>query len=179
MDNRYRLSIALIVAVSVFVPVHFFNFHGSVPNFRQVSGGGELFDVKTASSQDDLYTRVAGYGEEGRRNYAFRNKTVDVALPFSLLPFLVLLMLRGLKPFPFNRPTRLALVAVPFLYVLFDLAENGSVLLILEQYPDRASAFETILPYLTLIKRTAVVAALLVPLGLMGYSRHKQAARKR
>lgn len=72
--------------------VHALDFPGSVPNFRNRSGGGILLDIKPAFSEAGVYERLDSYGEEGRRIYSFRNATVDVVLPLSLLPFLFLFM---------------------------------------------------------------------------------------
>ena len=53
--------------------VHALDFHGSVPNFRNRSGGGILLDIKPAFSEAGVYERLDSYGEEGRRIYSFRN----------------------------------------------------------------------------------------------------------
>ena len=93
--RRHTLLIATVVAVTVVVAVHTLDFPGSVPRFEKISGGGVLLDAVPAFSVDDVYARLAGYGEEGRAGYAFRNLTVDVLLPLSMLPFLFLVIWRG------------------------------------------------------------------------------------
>jgi hypothetical protein len=166
--RRHTLLIATIVAVTVVVAVHAFDFPGSVPRFEKVSGGGVLLDAIPAFSVDDVYARLSGYGEEGRASYAFRNLTVDVLLPLSVLPVLFLIARRAGASWPSVSAFRLVLLAVPFVYVVFDLAENGLVLSLLSSYPDRQPAVAAVLPYVTSIKRVASLLAIVVPLSILG-----------
>ena len=78
MTTRTIFLTALVWAVVVVLVVHFLDFPGSVPNFRQVSGGGTLLDASPAFTADSVYQRLGEYGDEGRRNYSFRNVTVDI-----------------------------------------------------------------------------------------------------
>jgi len=146
------------------VAVHLLEFPGSVPDFEKKSGGGVLLDAKPSFSEDGVYDRLEAYGELGRRNYAFRNATVDVLLPFSVLPFLVLLMRDSIRRLHFRRATQVVLLSLPLVYVIFDLAENGSVLVLLARYPERLTFFAAVLPYLTVIKRGASLLAIAVPI---------------
>src|SRR5688500_9751956 len=86
-------------AFLVVLGVHLLQFPGSVPDFNRASGGGVLLDAQPAFTPDGVYGRLAGYGEEGRRNYSFRNVTTDVLLPVSLLPFLFLLTRRAVASY--------------------------------------------------------------------------------
>ncbi len=161
------LFASLVVAVVAVVAVHFLQFPGSVPDFIRASGGGSLFDVKPSFSPEATYERLSAYGERGRKNYAFRNLTIDVILPLSVFPFLFLLMRYVLSRL---RPSRVIgglLLALPILYVAFDLAENASVLALLSNYPNRLEVVPVILPYLTVIKRAASLLALVVPLAIL------------
>jgi hypothetical protein len=141
---------------------------GSVPNFERFSGGGVLLDVKPSFSEEATYQRLSNYGEEGRNNYAFRNLTVDVLLPLAVLPALFLLMVHALKRFSLGRAPRAFLYSLPFVYVIFDFAENGIVLALLAYFPDRVHLLAGILPYLTIVKRTASLLALAIPLLIFG-----------
>lgn len=170
MTNNRLFVPALLVAVLIVFVVHFLDFPGSVPDFRKASGGGTLLDVKPSFSEEEIYRRLASYGEEGRDNYAFRNGTVDVLLPLGVLPFLFLLMLRAANRLTLGRPARSFLLSLPFLYVIFDLAENGSVLALLANFPDRMRLLSAALPYLTSVKRAASILALVIPLLVFGYS---------
>ena len=178
MTSRRIFVFAFIWAAVVIIAVHTADFPGSVPNFRDNSGGGILLDVKPAFTPDEIYGRLGGYGEQGRRNYAFRNRTVDILLPLSVLPFFLLLARRSLpagsRPF-----ARWMLIALPSLYVLFDFVENATVLRLLAAYPDRLNALANTLPYTTVLKRTASLLAVVIPLGMLGlqYARARMAPK--
>ena len=87
MRTHRTFFIALAWASLMAFVVHFLDFPGSVPNFREVSGGGTLLDALPAFTPDETYQRLAAYGEAGRQNYSLRDVTVDVLLPPSVLPF--------------------------------------------------------------------------------------------
>lgn len=178
MTNRKLYVTSLLVAVLIVFAVHFLEFPGSVPDFRRASGGGVLLDVRPSFSEEETYRRLAAYGEEGRDNYAFRNRTFDVLLPLGVLPFLFLLMLRAANRLTLGRPARAFLLSLPFVYVVFDLAENGSVLALLANFPVRMHVLATLLPYLTTVKRAASMLALVIPLLIFGYSLVRRRPRR-
>jgi hypothetical protein len=161
--------LALVWAALIVVVVHFVDFPGSVPNFTDVSGGGTLLDAVPAFTADEVYARLTGYGEQGRQNYSFRNVTVDVLLPLSVLPFLFLLALRASTSLSHRPLLRMLSVSVPFVYVMFDLLENATVLRLIASYPDRVDLLASSLPYTTMIKRAASLLAIFVPLGILGF----------
>lgn len=166
---KHRLAVAFAVAMVVFVTVHFVDFPGSVPDFRRASQGGVLLDMTPAFSEDALYARLDGYGAAGRANYAFRNVTADVLLPLALLPFLFLWMRRMLDRLSPGAAARAALLAIPVVYVLFDLVENGMVLALLARFPVRMHLLSSVLPYVTIVKRAASMLAIFVPLGILAF----------
>lgn len=167
---KHKMTAAFAVAIVVFVAVHFVNFPGSVPDFRRASGGGTLLDMTPEFSEEALYARLAGYGAAGRSNYAFRNITADVLLPLALLPFLFLWMRSALDRMALGRPARTLLLAIPVLYVVFDLVENGTVLALLANFPVRMHLLSAVLPYLTIVKRTASMLAIFGPPTLFAFA---------
>lgn len=169
MRNPTVFAAAFIWAVLVVVAVHFLEFPGSVPDFQQKSGGGTLLDAVPAFTADGIYERLDAYGDEGRKNYAFRNVTVDILLPLSVLPFLFLLMLRAVAAVPVGRLVRAALLSVPLVYVICDLLENSIVLVLLNSYPERRDTLAMNLPTATIIKRIASLLAIGVPLMVLGF----------
>ena len=170
MTNRKPLGLAFLVALLVVIAVHFLDFRGSVPNFVKRSGGGTLLDVKPSFSEEELYDRLEAYGESGRTDYFFRNVTVDAVLPLSLLPFLFLFMLAALNDLRAGRLTRALLLSVPIAYVVFDFAENATVLALLSRFPERVHFPAIALPYLTTVKRTASILALGLPLAMFAFA---------
>lgn len=170
MSKRTTFIASLLWAVLVVVVVHFALFPGSVPDFQRASSGGVLLDASPEFTADGVYDRLAGYGDQGRKNYSFRNLTVDVFLPLSVLPFLFLLMRRAVARVAPGRTLVLVLLAVPLVYVMFDFLENSIVLVLLRCYPERVNLLAVSLPYATIVKRIASVVAIVVPLGLLGVS---------
>jgi hypothetical protein len=169
MNTRKTFLFAAVWALVVVLAVHFLQFPGSVPDFSRATRGGVLLDAAPAFTPDATYERLASYGEAGRRNYSFRNVTVDVLLPVSVFPFLFLLIRRAtsrssLRPFLIR-----VLLAVPVVYVALDFLENASVLALLARYPERMNALAASLPYTTIIKRTASVLALGVPATMLSW----------
>ncbi|HYT66245.1 MAG TPA: hypothetical protein VEL51_07510 [Vicinamibacterales bacterium] len=154
-------------ALLVVLAVHLLQFPGSVPDFNRASGGGVLLDASPAFTSDAVYERLAGYGEAGRQNYSFRNVSVDVLLPLSVLPFLFLFIGRAVSRFSFRPLLRAVFLSVPVVYVAFDLLENASVLALLANYPERMNVLAASLPYTTLIKRAASLLALGIPLAMV------------
>jgi hypothetical protein len=169
MGTRKAFVIAGLWAFVVVIAVHFLQFPGSVPDFNRASAGGILLDASPAFTPDGIYHRLAGYGDAGRRNYAFRNVTIDVLLPLSVLPFLVLLIRRALARYSLGPVLRGLLLSVPVAYVVFDLLENASVVTLLTNYPERMNALAASLPYTTLVKRAASLIALGIPLAMLGF----------
>lgn len=167
--TRVVFIVAFVIALSVFIAVHFLSFPGSVPDFAKSSGGGVLLDMKPEFSQDGTYQRLAGYGEAGRANYSFRNVTSDVLLPLGLLPFLLLLMSRAVNMSSMGKATRMTLLALPLAYALLDLAENASVLALLSRFPERLPLTSAVLPYLTVLKRAASLLSIFLPLLIMSF----------
>ena len=164
MKNRALLAVASLLAVLVVFAVHSLDFPGSVPDFVRASGVGVLFDVKPSFSEDVIYRRLTDFGERGRTNYAFRNRTVDVLLPLAIFPALLLLMVHTAGRFSLGRGLRAALYSLPFVFVIFDFAENALVLGLLASFPDRAPLLAGALPYLTMVKRIASLLSLTIPL---------------
>lgn len=178
MSRRF-FALAFLFALVVVVAVHALDFPGSVTDFTRSSGGGALLDTEPSFSEAVIYERLAAYGELGRENYAFRNLTIDIFLPLSLLPLLLLSMQHGLERVSLGRGPRAFLLFLPLVYLAFDLAENASVLVLLANFPARVHSVAMVLPYLTAIKRAALISAILIPLSIVSLSfvRSKLATR--
>lgn len=170
LRKPHAFKITMAWAILIVLAVHFLIFPGSVPRFKQLSGGGVLLDIAPSFQVDKVYERLAGYGSSGRDEYTFRNLTVDIVPPLSVFPFLYLFMAKAVNSARLTRPMVLLLFSFAVGYVLFDLAENTNVLILLDRYPDRLELVAAILPYVTLVKRAASVLALAVPAALLVFN---------
>lgn len=155
-----RNLLSVFIAVITVWAIHAGDFSGSVPRFRQESGG-ELFDTKIARSSEEVFERIDGFGACGRAEYMFRNVTTDIVLPLSVLPMLVLCT-RQWRDRRRSPKLRLALGAAPFIYVFFDLVENFVVYFLIAQHPDANEALAHILPWLTIVKRIGAFTSLAI-----------------
>lgn len=171
---RTAFVLATVLAVVVVLAVHAVDFPGSVPRFERLSGGGVLLDAVPSFSVNGVYSRLSGYGEQGRASYWSRNLTVDVLLPLSVLPLLLLLARRAGERFQGKRLLPQLLLVLPFAYVAFDFVENAQVLVLLSNYPLRMDAIAGVLPYVTSVKRLASLLAIFVPLSILVFGLCKQ-----
>lgn len=170
MNSRILYVTSILLAVLVVFAVHALDFPGSVPDFERSSGGGVLLDIKPSFSEEMTYQRLAGYGAEGRNNYFFRNLTVDIVLPLAVFPALFLSMWHALRRFSVGPAARALLFSLPFIYVAFDIIENAMVLALLGYFPDRMHLLAATLPYITVVKRSASLLALAIPVLIFGVS---------
>ena len=167
MTSRAIFILAGVWGLSVAVAVHLLDFPGSVPDFQHASGGGTLLDAVPAFTSPETYARLDAYGPAGRKNYATRTVTVDVLLPLSVLPFLFLVARRAVAAATLGGVARTALLAMPFVYVIFDFIENGLLLALIAEYPNQLEVLPRLLPFITVIKRAASLLALALPLTLL------------
>ena len=122
--------------------------------------GGEMLDVKAGYSHEDAVAAMEGYGEQGRRVYAWSAGTLDTLLPLVYASFLAGVIYRFR---PTERYWRLA--CLPLLAGALDLGENVQIILMLAGYPDvsagqvaSASLFTTLKSYALLLSMALAVS---------------------
>lgn len=138
-------------------------------------GGALPLDLHFAYTPEHAYQLIESYGENGRRSYAVAALTLDVAYPiaYSLLFAVALTLLLRRLPAQFGRLYRLRLL--PFLVGLFDLAENVTVVALIESYPERLDAVARLASFFTSAKWTiaAVTIAVMLLAGAGIARRHR------
>jgi hypothetical protein len=169
MNSNKVFYASLVWALLMFFVIHFLKFPGSVPDFREASGGGALLDNSVEFSSDGVYQRLESIGDEGRANYRFRNLTIDLLLPLSLFTFLFLWMRRSTERFLSRPRMRGLLLALPLVYLVFDFIENFLVIVLIEHYPARVDSLASMLAYITILKRIGVFSSLGVLFALLNY----------
>lgn len=125
--------------------------------------GGEMLDVKTRYSHEEAIATMEGYGEQGRKVYAWSAGTLDTLLPLVYASFLAGVIYRFR---PAQRHWWLA--CLPLLAGALDLGENVQIILMLAGYPDvsaeqvaSSSLFTTLKSYALLLSLAlAVVLAI-------------------
>lgn len=167
--NSNRIFYGTILwALLMFFVIHFLHFPGSLPDFREASGGGALFDNAIAYTPQEVYQRLDAFGERGRDNYLFRNLTVDMLLPLSLFPFLYLWMRRSTQNLG-SVSLRHGFLALPWIYLIFDIIENLIVVALIRQFPMEMPSLASVLPYVTLLKRLGVFSSLIIALTRLSF----------
>ena len=161
------MLLAFALAFAAFAATHLLPIPGSVRSLTAAMGGQPIFDMKPSLSSDEVYQRLAGFGEAGRAAYRSTVLTTDVIFPLCVLIFLFLLARYVADRLNLSRGRRLLLLAVPIAYFISDMAENVAIYTMLSSYPDRQEIIGGAIGYVTLFKRLAQGAAIMVPILLL------------
>ena len=100
--------------------------------FPNLPIGGDMLDVKKLGyTFDEAETALKGYGEQGRRVYAWSSATLDTVFPVVYASFLAGFVYRF-------RPGECLwwLAYLPVAAGVLDLCENVQIILMLCQYPN-------------------------------------------
>ena len=92
---------------------------------------GDLLDVRSGYTHEEVVVAMDRYGEQGRRVYAWSAATLDTLLPLVYVSLLAGAVYRF-------RPTERAwrLVWLPVAAGALDLGENVQIIVMLTRYPD-------------------------------------------
>lgn len=132
------LTLVLLVAVFPALPI-----------------GGALLDAGSGYTHQEAIDAMEGYGEDGRRVYAWSSATLDTLLPVAYVSLLAGLIYR-LRPV--ERLWWLA--CLPLAAGALDLGENVQIIVMLSQYPDVSVAQVTAASSFTLLRGLAIVGCL-------------------
>lgn len=117
--------------------------------------GGESLDSRNGYTHQEAVAAMEGYGEGGRRLYAWSSATLDTLLPIVYASFLAGLIYR-LRPT--ERVWRLSYL--PLVAGGLDLGENVQIVLMLAQYPDVSAGQVAVASSFTLLKSFAISSCL-------------------
>ncbi len=117
--------------------------------------GGEMLDVKAGYTHPEVVAAMEGYGEQGRRVYAWSSGILDTLLPITYVSVLAGFVYRF-------RPTeRFGILAhLPLAAGVLDLCENALIILMLTRYPDVSAGYVATASFLTVSKGYAVLICL-------------------
>lgn len=166
MTSRRSVLIALGIALAAFVATHLLPIPWSVHQLTAAMGGQPIFDMKPSFSTDEVYQRVAAFGEVGRAAYSRTVLTTDVVFPLCVLAFLFLLARYTAEQLTPARALRGLLLTMPIVYFVSDMAENAAIFVILSDFPARHELIGSYLGYLTVVKRVTQAGAILLPAAL-------------
>ena len=119
--SRTRVLVATFAATLVLL----------VAVFPALPVEGDLLDVRSGYTHEEVVDAMEGYGERGRRVYAWSSATMDTLLPLAYVSLLAGFVFRF-------RPTERAwrLAWLPVAAGALDLGENLQIIVMLTRYPD-------------------------------------------
>lgn len=117
--------------------------------------GGELLDEKAGYTHEEAVAAMEGYGERGRRTYAWSAATLDTLLPLVYASFLAGAVYR-LRP----AERFWALAWLPLAAAALDLCENVQIIVMLTGYPDVSAGQVASASLCTMLKSYALLLSL-------------------
>jgi NAD dependent epimerase/dehydratase family enzyme len=143
--SRISLWLLFFATIGVLLAENLLNFRLSVPYMSALSGGLPLLDMRIWYSSDEAYRLFEAFGAAGRDAYQHLFLTVDILIPFMVSLFLWSAMSQG----ALRRFRALALAGGAF-----DYLENGVILVLLANYPQRLDQLVTLAALFTLLKQS-------------------------
>jgi hypothetical protein len=160
------VAVAFLIFLTIFIVTHVFKFPGSLAYYMEVSGGQKILDMSPSFNSSEVYQRLDAMGDVGRNAYFRLILTIDFVFPVAVLMFLFtwsrFLTVRS----DIGTKAQLVLGALPFVYFSADLIENISALIILWHYPNPISIVGAGVGFFTVIKRSAMMLSLFLPLSI-------------
>src|SRR5262245_56663336 len=137
-----------VLAVGGLVVENSFDFVGSVPYFRRITGGLGILDMLPLPNAERAHRALALLGAEGRYQYAVLLGTFDVLFPLTLALFFDS-WLAGRRRF------------LPWLTLALDYAENVACGVLVATFPHESSWVASLAGVLTALKFAGYAACLL------------------
>jgi hypothetical protein len=142
-----RRALLTALALGAFIVENSFDFVGSVPYFRRLTGGLGILDGLPLPDAERAHRALALLGADGRRQYALLLLTFDV-----LFPLVVALFFRAwLTP---------RLRALPWATLALDYAENIACGVLLATFPHESPTVASLAGVLTALKLAGYAACL-------------------
>jgi hypothetical protein len=150
-----KRAVLTALALIAFVVENSFDFVGSVPYFRRITGGLGILDMLPLPNPERAHRALELLGADGRRQYAHLLLEFDILFPLALA-----LCFRAWLG---NR-----LRWLPWATLGLDYAENGVCGVLLATFPHESAAVAALAGVLTALK-TLGYAACLLALGWLAW----------
>jgi hypothetical protein len=158
-----KRKVLTVLALGLLVVENGFDFVGSVPYFRRITGGLGILDMLPFPDAERAHRALAALGADGRQQYALLLVTFDAVFPLTLALF-------------FNAYIVGRLRVLPWLTLALDYAENVACLVLVATFPHEAAWIASLAGVLTAFKFAGYLACVLA----MAYaSWHALAERRR
>jgi len=161
MKDRTKRAVLTALALSAFVVENTFDFTGSVPYFKRITGGLGILDMLPLPNPERAHRALELLGADGRRQYAILLLTFDILFPLTLALF-------------FRAWWGKRLRWLPWAALGLDYGENVLCGVLLATFPHESSAIASLTGTVTALK-TLTYAMCLAVLGLTAWeSQHRR-----
>jgi hypothetical protein len=142
-----KRAILTVVALGALVVENSFDFVGSVPYFKRLTGGLGILDMLPLPDPERAHRALALLGNDGRRHYAILLLTFDILFPLTVALF-----------FRAWLPSRLRWL--PWATLALDYAENIACGVLVATFPHESAAVASLAGILTALKFAGYAACL-------------------
>ena len=143
-----KRAVLTFLAVGAFVVENSFDFVGSVPYFRRLTGGLGILDLLPFPDPERAHRALALLGADGRHQYAVLLLTFDVLFPLTVAFF-------------FRAWLDARLRWLPWLTLALDYAENVACGVLVATFPHESARVASLAGVLTALKFTGYAGCLL------------------
>jgi hypothetical protein len=147
-----RRALLSVLAVTALIVENAFDFVGSVPHFRRLTGGLGILDLLPLPDPQRAHRALELLGPAGRHQYALLLVTFDVLFPLTLALF-------------FHAWLRGRLRLLPWVTLGLDYAENVACGILLATFPNESATVASLAGVLTAAKFAGYAACLLALLS--------------
>jgi hypothetical protein len=143
-----KRRVLTVLALGLLVVENGFDFVGSVPYFRRITGGLGILDMLPFPDAERAHRALAALGADGRHQYALLLVSFDVLFPLTLALF-------------FGAFIRGRLRFLPWLTLALDYAENVACLVLVGTFPHESAWVASLAGVLTALKFAGYLACVL------------------
>jgi hypothetical protein len=143
-----KRRVLTLLALGLLVVENGFDFVGSVPYFRRITGGLGILDMLPFPDPERAHRALASLGADGRHQYALLLVTFDVLFPLTLALFFGAFIGRRLR-------------FLPWLTLALDYAENVVCLVLVATFPHESAWVASLAGVLTAFKFAGYLACVL------------------
>ncbi len=161
-----KRALLTVLALGAFAVENAFDFRGSVPYFRRITGGLGILDMLPLPNPERAHRALEALGSGGRHDYAILLLTFDVLFPLTLALFFSAWLSRKLR-------------WLPWLTLCLDYAENIACGTLVATFPHESPAVASLAGVLTALKFAGYAACLLALLLSLGQAALRSAQQSR
>lgn len=143
-----KRRVLTLLAVGLLVVENGFDFVGSVPYFRRITGGLGILDMLPFPDPERAHRALAALGADGRHQYALLLVTFDVLFPLTLALFFGAFIGGRLR-------------FLPWLTLALDYAENVVCLVLVRAFPHEPRWVASLAGVLTAFKFAGYLASVI------------------